>query len=496
MSWGTFTYVQHPEVERRITGLCEEVRANVCELVPEQHRRALLLIGGYGRGEGGVEQTRGGPRPHNNLDFLLLTQQLPAADIARLAAQIDVALEPLRTRYEIGIDFSALPAGKLQRSPCLVMWYDMRYGHKTLAGDAEFLPSLAQFQEDRIPAWNVRDLLVNRGTLMVLNEWLQRLDPEVPIDGQGSRRAFRHAVRHLTKAIIGYGDALLYFANAYHWSYVEKLARMQTCRLADPEFAELYTEAMLFRFAPDYGSLMGRDMLKWQRRILPMLSHVHLCCESLRLRRTLPDWSAYPKAAAIGVLREQWESPRAWAKKLAHTLRDASVSMPHIGLAHWGLRAAGPRGRLSLAFPVVAYQLSHLQGWARELLGNTRSEDSTEGDGELDLLDAYVRRWGEIGDTNFRNFANRLESRQDSLRRTGPIPGKGVDPHAPPARSNEGNFRHALSDFPNASSHNVPLEGRFIDRDDRKSHSAETPLSISEFGADSSAGDFATEVPS
>src|SRR5690606_3500364 len=120
--------------------------------------------------------------------------------------------------------------------PCLVMWFDMRFGHKVLLGDPSFARGLDRFRLSRIEPADVRNLLVNRGTLLVINDLL--------FDGPGGNdeAARRTALKHAMKAVIGYGDALLYFLGEYDHSYVEKQRRMRIRRDVPAAFRDLYDE--------------------------------------------------------------------------------------------------------------------------------------------------------------------------------------------------------------------------------------------------------------
>ena len=431
MNWGPFTCDQEPAVEAELVELCEQVRDRVLSTVPTRDLRALALIGGYGRGEGGVEATEQGPRPHNNLDFVLIVSRRSKRLAEQWKESLDAALACVRNDASIGIDLSVVHESKLLRSPCLVMWYDMRNGHKTIAGDAKFLPGLKQFRVERIMARDVRDLLVNRGSLLVINRWLARNANqwEDAVEGKHGGGGIaaqterddapealsalqRTLVRHLHKAIIGYGDALLYFAGQYHWSYVEKAERMAACELADPDFTQLYLDATAFRMAPCYDEWRERDVLEEQRRLLPLLSHVHLCCESLRLQRTINDWDEYAQAAPPAALAERWQDPVEWLRKGARLARDAQTELPGYGLSALGVRAAGERGRLAFALPATVYDVESLRPWAWALLqGQAKLPYVVAQD---DLEDLYVTTWGDVADSNFRHVRAQFMNPDDT----------------------------------------------------------------------------------
>lgn len=404
-----YTLHGSPTLEQRLRSLVAEIADRVSDVVPSSNYRSLVLLGGYGRGEGGVEVRGGEERPHNNLDFLLITSGLRQNRQLALRRQVDDALEPLREVSGMGIDFSTINEAKLQRSPCLVMWYDMRFGHRTILGDDQFVPGLEQFTADKVPAWDILNLLVNRGTLLVINDWLLAHRSVVsPLER-------RTIIRHIMKAIIGYGDALLYFCDRYHWSYAEKQRRMATTWEAPQAFRSLYEEAIAFRFQPDYARYADRDLIRWRDDLRETLASVHLQCEETRLRQRALDWSEYLVAALTHALWRDSRSPRALAKMAVNLLRGPRCQVPGSLAATLGARASGMRGLLPILFPVIAYELDcpALRAVTCQALGATN-------DSPQELRRGYLRAWGRCGDDNFASFlhAHGLSLEPDSKERT------------------------------------------------------------------------------
>lgn len=383
---GRFTFDGSDDVEARTAALVDEVGRRVERAVAASELEALLLIGGYGRGEGGVEVVDGVEVPHNNLDFLLVSRR---GDPAELRRRVEAPLQELARERGIGIDVGVVAASTLRRAPCRVMWYDMRHGHKTVRGDDAFAPSLRQFRVERILPTEARDLLTNRGTLLVINELLLARGDLGPEDR-------KLVVKHVVKAIIGYGDALLFFLGAYDWSYAEKRARMRRRTDVDESFRALYDEALAFRFRPSYDAWLARDLGTWMRSVEAQLSVVHRTVEAHRLGRALPTWEGYLEAALAHVLREDLSSPRALAGKARNLLRRPSRAASLAPLARAGLALAGPRGTLPLVFPAVVYDDAGAR--QRELAAEVLGVQSAEPPA---LRRAYLRRWGVAGDTNF-----------------------------------------------------------------------------------------------
>ncbi|MFZ4614897.1 MAG: hypothetical protein ACOYM2_01715 [Rectinemataceae bacterium] len=393
MRFGRFTQRGGDAVEAQIRNVVVEGGEIARSILPPGSFRCLVLMGGYGRGEGGVEVTGGQERPHNNLDFLLVTTGPWKRRTEELRKSLGEALRPLAERAGIGIDVGATSDAALLRAPCRVMWYDVRFGHQTILGDQGFLPSLGRFTADRILSDDIRDLLVNRGTLLVINDAVAALPTPDPA-------AWKALVRHAVKAILGYGDALLYWRGAYHWSYAERQRRMAARDDVGEDFRKLYDAAMEFRFRPDYAEWEGRDLKAWLGGIRKAVEPVHLDVEGLRCGMRGQGWKAYPAAALSKGLADGLRSPREAARRAKALLRSrGSLSSAGFGLAPSLLPM---RDLLGIVFPVIAYDLAEpeFRTLARAVVGGAEDPEG--------LRLAFLRAWGVHGDPNFEAAARKL----------------------------------------------------------------------------------------
>ncbi len=397
-NWGHFTVRGDTEFEERMSSLFSEIADRAEALVSPATCRAIVLLGGYGRGEGGVVMTGNGLQPHNNLDLLVITRGLADQAQHNLKTDLQQTILPLAEECGVEFDIATIDERRLRRSPSLVMWYDMRFGHKTLVGDADFVPSLNRFTVERIPAWDVLNLLVNRGTLLVINE--QHIATRA-LRAEERKRVVKHAM----KAIIGYGDALLYFLGQYHWSYLEKQKRMRACTTVTPAFRALYEEAVEFRFQPGYEAYERRDLPAWMGELRTALAPIHLECERKRLTRDELTWATYPEVYLRNGVWRNFGSARAWAKKALNMVRShgtaaAGFSVP----AQAGFRMLGLRGVLPALFPVVAYHIDddNFRQFATRCL--TASDASMN-----ELRRAYLYTWATAIEPPFLELAQKWE---------------------------------------------------------------------------------------
>ena len=392
-----FTVKGTDEVEHFISNVVEDVIQLVRKQIPSGQLEALVLIGGYGRGEGGVERRAGKEFPHNNLDFLLITRRIRRSARRRLNQTITQQLSSLIGRHGIGIDLSTMSAWHLRHMPCQVMWYDVRHGHKTLLGNHAFLPSLNHLQVDNINPASMRDLLVNRGTLLLINQSI--LAKDNPSDDDR-----RTLLKHAIKAVIGYGDAELFFRGQYHWSYQERQRRMASSHEIPQDLRQLYEQAIQFRFQPDYEICGPYDSVLWTERLQNCLQQTHMRCEAIRLGTPSFRWSDYPKKSSALAFSQSCRTPRACLKLLANVMRNRRRIAKQPGISALQLRSLEFRDVLSLAFPVLAYE--NINADYHRLVGELFGISSAS---IADLRNAYLRRWGHFGDVNFSTTADRLK---------------------------------------------------------------------------------------
>lgn len=396
--FGRFTARGGDAVEARILDVVREGGEIARATLPAGSFRALVLMGGYGRGEGGVEVVDGVEKPHNNLDFLLITTGQWAGRTESLRRSLGDALHPLAERAGIGIDAGATSDAALRRAPCRIMWYDVRFGHQTILGDQSFLPSLGRFTADRILASDVRDLVVNRGTLLVIDDAVAALPPDTRPAG-----VWKALVRHAVKGILGYGDALLYWRGVYHWSYTERQRRMAAREDVGKDFRDLYNAAMEFRFRPDYAHWESRDLDAWLDEVRSAVQPVHLEVEGRRCGVADLGWKDYPRAALAQGLREGLSGPREAARRAKALIKRSSPRIAGMtggqGLA---LATTPPRDLLGIIFPVVAYNLAEPEFRALARAAVRGPED------EAGLRLAFLRAWGVHGDPNFGAAARKL----------------------------------------------------------------------------------------
>jgi len=394
-SWGKFTVRGSEDVEKRITEIVKEVVLIIESQIHPNRFTSLIMLGGYGRGEGGVVIIDGKEYPHNNLDFLLITKNLNNKKRNEFKKKIYAKLLPLNRRIKTQIDLGFITESSLKHTANRIIWYDMRFGHKTIMGDENFVPSLKRFRLQTIPKWDARNLLVNRGTLMIINELLlkkKNLDNDVR----------NLIIKHINKAIIGYGDALLFFLDDYNWSYVEKKKRMQNRNDVSEDFKKIYDKAMEFRFKPKYENYMNYDYIRWMEELKSHFEYIHKYCEARHFGKPEIDWNKYPEIAFKRAFFERPPSFREFLKKVINIFENKKYQGKGSLFCKLGFKTLDSSGALAILFPLIAYNLRN-----KNFMDVTRNFLNSPSDKIEDLRRAYIKAWMQFWDNSLQTLLHK-----------------------------------------------------------------------------------------
>jgi hypothetical protein len=111
-----FTLDGSDALEAQLGDLCARVAEGVRQIVPTGKLHALVLGGGYGRGEGGVLRSESGEQPYNDLEFYVLYRG-SALSALRYKKTIHHLAEELTRSGQIEVELKLLPLEKLISSP-------------------------------------------------------------------------------------------------------------------------------------------------------------------------------------------------------------------------------------------------------------------------------------------------------------------------------------------------------------------------------------------
>ncbi len=157
-------------VEARIAHDQELVAQAVTARLAPPAFRGLVLMGGYGRGEGGFVRRDGQPEPYNDYDYFVVVRGLDGAARAALTQDLAVAAKALEHQVGVEVDFALLREERLPGAEYSLMNAEMLWGHRVVAGDPQVLATMPAMPFASLPPGEFTRLLLNRGSLLLLNQ--------------------------------------------------------------------------------------------------------------------------------------------------------------------------------------------------------------------------------------------------------------------------------------------------------------------------------------
>ena len=211
---------------------------------------AVVLGGGYGRGEGACVVIDGAEYPYNDFDLFVITKR---------AMRLPDSIQALRDRYQqrlnVEVDIGKpIPLHAVQRLPHTLMWQDLFDGHRVLYGDRRILIARKpSYLDDPLPPVEATRLLLNRGSGLlqaIISSYRMQQDAQQrPPDADFIRRNHQ-------KCALALGDALLIVHGLYRpplslrLEAIENVARDLTLPQTD-QIVEAYRAAAEFKLHPD-----------------------------------------------------------------------------------------------------------------------------------------------------------------------------------------------------------------------------------------------------
>lgn len=203
---GLYTIFENAEVDACIDAHISYITNAILNTISDPV--AIILTGGFGRGEGSVINTDGTCKPLNDYDFLVV---VPDSD-----HKISLKDLSIKLALDIGIDFvdiGFLTYQEIVSLPLTMFYYDLKYGSRVVWGNEDMLLKIPNFDREKISLWEGQKLLFNRfaGILggFTLDRYLRQLAPQET----------NYLNNQVMKALLACGDALLLSQKAYHHSY-------------------------------------------------------------------------------------------------------------------------------------------------------------------------------------------------------------------------------------------------------------------------------------
>jgi len=243
---------------------------------------AMILGGGYGRGEGGIATDAAGePAFFNDLDYFIFTNE-----------PCNTALNDAVRQWEkdesvlLGIDVEGkcLPCSDLDATSGSMMFFDLVMAHTQIMGPDDYLaPYLPLAKAESIAAIEATRLLWNRGSGLFFAKADLATESNLSV-----------VHRNQAKAKLALGDALLTIRGKYRPYVRERQALLQVEAAIDPRIVALHEEGTAFKLHPT--ATPSLEVIQATQLVLTEIwSACFIEVESKRLGHQFKDSSDYIK---------------------------------------------------------------------------------------------------------------------------------------------------------------------------------------------------------
>lgn len=238
---------------------------------------ALVLGGGYGRGEGGVFKAADGQKKlYNDLDFFVIAKNLSRSRLKKIDRVLASMGESFSKEFDIDVDFGPVKSLKqVAKMPFTMMWQELRESHIVIYGEQDVLSSLPDYDLHDLPRSEGLRLLLNRGAGLLFAK--QKLGQD-----KVSTEDCDFIGRNLYKAVLACGDVFLILQNQYCLSVQERLSILEKL---DVSAVELYRQAVQFKFSPEVYSI--QQLIELQELVMTLFEktclHFFSICYALAI---------------------------------------------------------------------------------------------------------------------------------------------------------------------------------------------------------------------
>lgn len=356
-----FTVDGSAELEQLLEKWCAEFTEDVRRIIPASVLDAIVLGGGYGRGEGGVLRTPEGEKAYNDLEFYIFVR----GPLLWRERQFRHKLSEVAHRWseKTGVEFESklLTLEKIRRAPVSMFYCDLVVGHHWLfGGEGEFKDCDHHRAAHRIPLHEATRLLMNRASGLLFAQVTD--DPDF-------------IRRNISKAQLALGDVVLAAFGRYHSSCRERHRRLQKLEsLPFPQLLRHHETGVEFKLHPFVSNEPLETLRAELTQVRDLAGHIFLWLEQRRLETSFESHRDY----ALSPVRKHPDN---------RALRNALINLRAFGRP----ATRYPRERLLESLALLLWTpepLAHLDKLQRDLLSH---ETTFPG-----LVAAYRKIWNRF----------------------------------------------------------------------------------------------------
>ncbi|MFX0196252.1 MAG: hypothetical protein ACFFCW_09040 [Candidatus Hodarchaeota archaeon] len=280
-----YTIHKDPRIDETIEGHMDYVTKRLIDTFGKHQVEAIVLIGGFGRGEGGVIINEKEIRPFHDYDFALVPKGklLNEKQLMQLSGEFE-------ERFLINeVSLWQITNKRLTTAPLTVHNYEMKCGHKVIWGNQLIFDTMPEYNSHDIPLFEATRLLYNRALdFMKAQHLLNKKSPTI--------REKVYFLNSCNKVTLAIGESILLWQKKYHFSYRKRrdlFRRIRDLPFGDDSIVSSLTHAIDFKLNPDLDRYESLDRESLCQQIRELHERYFGFIERQRLDTDFGNWNEY-----------------------------------------------------------------------------------------------------------------------------------------------------------------------------------------------------------
>jgi len=365
------------EFNRFIQSTLENIAKSFDFLFSRDELIALVLGGGYGRLEGGVLRTEGNERLYNDLDFFVVSRDIPSWKQSQISRMLKNLHYELSDELGVEVDFSDLKSvSSLAKTPITLMWYDLLCGHQVIWGNKHALQNL--------PRWKAEDLGISEALKLMLNRAMGLYFAKNYLDGSDPEKQADFINRNIHKAYQAISESILITEGNYHHLILERQQLIQKQDLSPYSSHEslkgLIDTAIEFKLQPEIPRWDTNEFRERLAEAICIFEEVYYAIWAAYFGVDVLDLKSYHNL--LSSHKDQQSSVMSIAKNFALNVRDCGINP-----AQFAEYIKYPRYRLFYALPWLLFGSAETPESIGRVLGWPGTNDRAS------LEKRYVELW-------------------------------------------------------------------------------------------------------
>lgn len=250
------------------------------EALADFEPEAVILGGGYGRGEGGIAHSDSGePCLFNDLDYFIFTDKAMAPE---LLAAVKLWEADESARLGIDVEGKCLAVSELIHATESMMFFDLVRGHRVVLGPEDYLSEYSHnLDASCIRVEEATRLLWNRGSGLLFAKADLLRGHDLPV-----------IHRNQSKLKLSLGDAILCAQGRYHHLAKERHQRLKSTPNVSSDVLSLHEEGLGFKLHPTPAPAL-KELRDTQSTLTTVWLRLYLELETDRLGHSFDDALSY-----------------------------------------------------------------------------------------------------------------------------------------------------------------------------------------------------------